>query len=410
MAKGDDRATSRRAWPSVLRLAASDVALMEAYTAGLLVYSAVRPFVSPGRGWWELIEDFAPWWYAPVPLLVGAGVRVRSPMLVAGGLVAASAFLARWGRLLATRPTASAQGGTLKMMSYNVLAWSDTHERIADSVLAEGPDVVAFQELSPDAADYLADAIGSQYPHSVAQTVPDPSGVGIFSRYPLREAVGLQLSKDSHWSQRVVVEAPEGPFTLFNVHASIPRPQPVCRGRWRLLDFRSDRRAGEIRRLASMIDAEVDPVLAVGDFNMTEWSVDYRVMRSRLGDAFRAAGRGFGFTFPNVGHLPRLMPVPWPALRIDYIWHSAQFIPVEAHLGRPGGSDHRPVIVSFARAPSTPGRGAASACGRGVGVRGPLPGAGSSCRPRPRSKDRRSGHTEGDSPAPPGPRSARRRG
>jgi vancomycin resistance protein VanJ len=337
------------AFSSLWPLPPSDVALLEAYNAGLLAYTALRPFTRTGHGWWELVEDFAPWWYAPAPLLALLGRSVGSRTLQAGGLIGIAAFLARWGNRFVhrcPRPTATP---TLRVMTYNVLAWNEAYAGIAASILRERPDIVAFQELSPEAALHLQSRLGAIFPYQALQALPNPSGAGLFSRYPLRDIEDFELSFASHWSQRVVVETPAGPIAFLNIHTSIPKPRLMRRGRWPIVRFSSDRRAGEIRRLVAMLDRIDGPVLVVGDLNMTERSVDYEILRSRLTDAFGAVGRGFGFTFPNVGHLPRLVPIPWPVLRIDYVWHSAHLVPVAAHLGDPGGSDHRPVVADFVR-------------------------------------------------------------
>ena len=108
------------------------------------------------------------------------------------------------------------------------------------------------------------------------------------------------------------------------------------------------RRNAEVRRLTEIVDSVRGPLLVTGDFNMTEYSADYHAMRARLGDAFRAAGRGLGLTFPRPRSYPRELPAPWPVVRLDYVWHSEELRPLDAHVGSSGGSDHRPVIVRVA--------------------------------------------------------------
>jgi endonuclease/exonuclease/phosphatase family metal-dependent hydrolase len=206
-------------------------------------------------------------------------------------------------------------------------------------------------ELTPEAAEAIVRALGRRYPYREFRADPNLSGTCLLSRYPLRDVELFQLAEEGVWNQRAIFEAPSGPVTVFNVHVPVPRPEwcerPV--GPLRLpFRFNVERRRIAVRRLMELADAVEGPCLVLGDFNMTERSRDYRLVRARLGDAYRAVGSGFGHTFPVVGSFPASLPAPWPVLRLDYIWHSADFRPLTAHLGRPGGSDHHPVIVRLA--------------------------------------------------------------
>jgi vancomycin resistance protein VanJ len=340
---------------AVVRPAA--VAAGVAYSAALVLYSAGRARTVGRTGLVELANDFAPWLYAPAAPMLLAGIGWRAPTLAAAGLASTAAFLGRWGRLFA--PRMSAPTGVrpeLTVMTFNVLAWNRQYAATAGVILAEAPDVVAVQELDPLAAVALLRLLADQYPHRALQPYPSPSGAGVFSRHPLRDAEAFRLGvAGGHWSQRMVVEAPSGPLTLFNVHTRIPRLcwERRCGLAGVLPTFSAERCREDVRRLARLLDEVDGPLLVMGDFNMTEYSAHYRLVRARLTDAYRAVGWGFGHTFPRLGSFPHGLPVPWPMVRLDYVWHSAHFRPLSARLGRAGGSDHHPVIVRLARVPSS---------------------------------------------------------
>ncbi|MDP8922594.1 MAG: endonuclease/exonuclease/phosphatase family protein [Chloroflexota bacterium] len=321
-----------------------------AYGLGLVAYAATRPRSTPSTGLLELINNFAPWWFVGVPLVILGGIGLRSPALAAAGLVAAGAFGLTWGDVF-VRPPASPPDGrpTVAVMTLNVLASNRQHGYLADTIAAESPDVVALQELEPDEAEDLVRVLGDRYPHRALRPV-QKLGAGVLSRYPLRHVEDFQLSDGGNWGQRVEIDAPVGRFTLLNVHPAVPHlvrsesggPLPIPR-------YDADRRNAEVRRLTRHIDAVDGPLLVTGDFNLTEYSADYHAMRARLGDAYRAAGRGLGLTFPRPWSFPHALPAPWPVVRLDYVWYSGELRPVEAHVGSSGGSDHRPVIVRFVR-------------------------------------------------------------
>jgi vancomycin resistance protein VanJ len=326
------------------------------YAAALLAYTAARPRTVGRTGLVELANDFAPWLYAPAVPMVLVGIGWRAPALTAAGLASAAAFLGTWGRLF-TRPTPNPTSvqPDLTVITFNILAWNHQYVATAGAILAEAPDIVAIQELDPLAAVELPRLLADHLPHRALRPYPSPSGAAVFSRYPLRGAESFRLDATAgHWSQRMVVEAPSGPLTLLNVHTRIPRLcWSQCRGAARLLPtFTADRCRTDVLHLVRLLDEVEGPLLVMGDFNMTEYSDHYRLVRARLTDAYRAVGRGFGHTFPRLGTFPHGLPVPWPMLRLDYVWHSAHFRPVSAHLGKSGGSDHRPVVVRLARTPA----------------------------------------------------------
>ena len=60
-----------------------------------------------------------------------------------------------------------------------------------------------------------------------------------------------------------------------------------------------------------------------------------------LNDSFRETGWGFGHTLH-----PAFSPVPLQ--RVDYVWHSDEFVATQAFVGQRGGSDHLPFVAKLA--------------------------------------------------------------
>lgn len=319
---------------------------------GVLAYAGLRSRLGDRSGAIELVDDFAPWWYAPAPAIALAGLGLRSGILLLAGAGLAAAFAVRWGSRFGARsaPPAIRSGG-LTVMTFNVEYRNRDHPSTAAVITAVGADVVAMQEVTPEAASYLEWALGARYPYRTFRSASRASGCGVLSRFPLRDVEAFHLSGVGHWAQRMTVDAPDGPLTLFNVHPIVPRFRRSA-PRWPLLvpiKLDTARRRAEIRRLIRLVEGEAGPLLVVGDFNMTEYSHDYRLMRMRLSDAYVGAGQGLGLTFPSPMSFPTNLPSPWPVVRIDYVWHSPELRPIWARVDRGGGSDHRPVVVRLGR-------------------------------------------------------------
>ncbi len=78
-------------------------------------------------------------------------------------------------------------------------------------------------------------------------------------------------------------------------------------------------------------------VLFGGDFNVTAHDGSLGPLRTRLRDAFRTAGVGFGNTATN----------DLPLFRIDQLWHSPKLKPLLITAVKSSYSDHRIVVGVF---------------------------------------------------------------
>ena len=99
-------------------------------------------------------------------------------------------------------------------------------------------------------------------------------------------------------------------------------------------------RAGQVDSIAPMIANSPHPVVVCGDFNDTPMSYTYQVMRGELKDSFVDGGSGISSTFNGLFNL----------LRIDYIFHSKEFVTESYEAPHNKFSDHNPVVVNIQRA------------------------------------------------------------
>jgi endonuclease/exonuclease/phosphatase family metal-dependent hydrolase len=324
-----------------------------AYTGSVVGYALLRRLLGEREGWIELVDDLEPWGYLPAPAVAALGAAIGSTSLTASAIGVVGLYGLRWGHRFLRRTQTTAVGrplAPLTVMTFNTLAWQREGHDLEQSILSANPDIVALQEIGPRSAHFLADALGAQYPHAHITESADSSGAAVLSRYPIRDAVAFRASEKGHWWQRMLVDAPAGPITFFNIHTKIPYVRTTHRRKWlpRIpLAFHAERRRREVEYLVSLIKKVDGAVIVCGDFNMTERSTDHRLMSGRLSDAYQAVGRGLGNSFPRVGSYPRMFPAPWPLLRLDYIWNSHDFQASWAYRGDAGDSDHHPIIVGL---------------------------------------------------------------
>jgi len=94
------------------------------------------------------------------------------------------------------------------------------------------------------------------------------------------------------------------------------------------------KRSYQVRLLESHMSGSPHPVIVCGDFNDTPLSYAYRKISRGLTDAFTESGFGFGTTFNEE---------TFPAIRIDYIFHSKHFNSGGFERFKIPFSDHYPI-------------------------------------------------------------------
>src|SRR5690606_4950844 len=116
---------------------------------------------------------------------------------------------------------------TLRVMTFNIHALNEDADGIADAILRADADVVALQELERATAARLSERLSGRYPHQ--DLIPESgwSGLGVFSKVPLRAEEQRMGGTGRRNPQVVTLELPWGDTTLVNVHnLSIPRTLP----------------------------------------------------------------------------------------------------------------------------------------------------------------------------------------
>jgi vancomycin resistance protein VanJ len=300
---------------------------------GLLVWYPLR--------WWpgdrllpvRLANYFMPWLLMGlIPGVIVAGLthRFRLALVLAiptllMGLTFAPLFLPRTPAALAARTP-------MKVMSYNVWGRNQNITAAAAVIRQAQPDILLLQEVTWPIAHTLKDELADLYPDNELHVAYEPSmGQAILSRYPL---IPTGASYNKGRTQKAVVDTPDGPMAVWNVHPHAPLA-------W-------SRQYQQISALAEEIAAVDGPLIVGGDFNTTDQAETYRLVNQHLNNAHWQAGWGFGFTFP--AHTPRFKRVPiiTPLVRIDHIFYSDHFFARHAGtLSTSGGSDHLPVVAEL---------------------------------------------------------------
>lgn len=313
------------------------IAFSGAYGISISGFLLLRLLLGERVGFIGLLNSFAHLLIIPAVALLPLSLALRRWLLALALALPALNALAAYGPLFLPRATAAPpQPRALSVLSYNVNTGNFNSDLIVTIIRVAAADVVAIQELNPAQAAAFRAQLSDLYPHQALHPRDDFAGQGVLSRYPIR-ADAFWLINLGH--QRVELDFDGQPLAFYNVH-----PVHPLRG----LRFDGAARAEEVTETLRRAAGERIPTLIAGDFNLTDQSADYARITALYGDTYRAAGWGPGFTFPQWRFARLGMPLP-PLARIDYVFHDAHFIPLEARVWpSSGGSDHRPLLARLA--------------------------------------------------------------
>lgn len=209
----------------------------------------------------------------------------------------------------------------LRVLTANLYNGRADPEAVGDLIDATQPDVVAAQELAPNAAEVIA----RRLPHGLLLPAIDHSGAGLATRRPID-------ARRQPLPHRDAVVGRVDDLTIWSVHLANPvgAPPPIAA------------RRAQVTALAELL-AGARRTLLVGDLNATPAWPAYRALTRSLDD-------GVAEWALRCGHRPR--PTwsyrPWlpPVLRIDHAL-VADLKVVRADTARVEGSDHRALIVDI---------------------------------------------------------------
>ncbi len=279
-------------------------------------------------------------------VLTAAILRRRRVALASFALAAVLLF--PWGLSYFRSPPVRTGIPTLIVMSANLLRGSVGEESLLAEIRRTNPDVILFQEYTPDKAAALVPVLGPLYPHYDEAMRDHAFGQAIYSKFafvappdhaphaPLRESlagdlrlggvVGIQDPQI-----RVAIDFHGTPVVLHNIHTPPPMGGSYLAEQRRMTAW-----------LCESVGAETRPMILAGDFNCTIESLNAADLRAAgLAEASDIA-RGRSTTWPTEG------PLSWiPGVRIDHQWHNAGLVCVHSEVCAKNASDHRPIVATY---------------------------------------------------------------
>ncbi|ESA32150.1 endonuclease exonuclease phosphatase [Leptolyngbya sp. Heron Island J] len=203
---------------------------------------------------------------------------------------------------------------------------------------AEQPDLALFIEVGRTMVTQL-DALKTEFPYSTYLAAAD--GIILYSKSPLSNIQLQQFGLHARESLVANLTVGENLLSLVAVHPLPPIEHRMFQSRNTLLADAED-----------YIKTQTEPVLLLGDLNITMWSPYYQALIQQT--QLKNAREGFGIqaTWPRLGSYYRLptwfqwliAPLQIP---IDHCLVSPEIKVANIHTGIDTGSDHAPIVVDL---------------------------------------------------------------
>lgn len=257
------------------------------------------------------------------------------------------------------------------VMSYNVMNYrypqadknDEPLEMIYKFVRANNVDILCLQETTHGdkeqgvVDEYLPDMkYRAFYQYSATDARRNPSGLAIYSRYPIvakgivhtdRSAVrsiwaDVRIKRDTvriinnHLQSTYISNSDVDFLSSFHLVGE-ERSRNHLREIVSKLNENYKTRAPQADAIAKFIKSSPYPVVVCGDFNDTPLSYTYNTLSSGLNDSFVAKGRGTAGTYNGFFNM----------FRIDYVLMSDDLEVYEYYPFDVVYSDHNPIAASF---------------------------------------------------------------
>jgi endonuclease/exonuclease/phosphatase (EEP) superfamily protein YafD len=294
------------------------------FAGGSAVASAL-PLLS--HMWWvfDLFSHFRVQ-YLALSLLVVSVFAVRKRWR---GVVSMLPFFVLNAHAIAAARTttdpATGSQPTFSILNVNVNSTNSDYSAVVDLIEATSPDVAVLIEINDSWRSALS-RLDPDYPYHVEQLQNDNFGIGLISRYPLRDTEIRDLLGTPAVS--ALVEVGEERLRIVGAHL-----RPPLSAEW------SAARNRQLEELGRWIDMASEPTAVVGDFNITAYSPIFSAWLDEHGLSTPARSTSTTISWPT--------SLPLLGILIDHYVTTDDIVIDDMSRGPAIGSDHYPQFATL---------------------------------------------------------------
>lgn len=223
----------------------------------------------------------------------------------------------------------------IRILSFNINIENKNYEEVINVVQKNRPDVTLFMEVDKKAVENLKAGLKNTLPYVFRSP---GGGLAILSRFPIQDAKGDNFNRQGGHNLIATLEVDKKPIKLIGTHPIVP----IKPG-----NFHSRNR--QLAALSNYIRGLNQPLILVGDFNLTPWSPYYRQFINKTKLHNTRLGFGILPTWPRPAshvHLPHLL-LPLMNIPIDHCFVSKHFSVAGIYTGANANSDHASLLTDL---------------------------------------------------------------
>jgi endonuclease/exonuclease/phosphatase family metal-dependent hydrolase len=238
----------------------------------------------------------------------------------------------------------------LKVISYNSQGFNihehiegkNIGDKIISFISSENADVVCFQEVN---YWYLKKFDEYPYKYRSSESGSGKAKLAILSKYPIIRNVSMSFPNTGNDAVYADIAYKNDTIRIYNLHLQSYKIVPSSK------TFSEKESERTLKKMVNTFDKQLEQAkiirkhkesspyktLICGDFNNTQFSNIYRIVKGGYQDSFIEEGKGFGRTYDLKG-LP---------MRIDYIMADDSFEIIEHQNYDVKLSDHYPIKATL---------------------------------------------------------------
>lgn len=269
-------------------------------------------------GFGSLVDSGLPFLGLGIPVLALVALLRRSRLALLTLLLPILVWTLMFGT--AWLPAGAGGAVALRVASQNLRVGNPDPVATVTALAGTEPDLIGLQEVAGNIQGPAAGALRERYLYRAAE-----STVALWSRFPIRDDVGVDTGMGWNRALRAVVETPHGEVVVYVVHLGSARAGDTAT------------RDHTVGMLATALRQDpAQRLIVLGDFNTASTDRAISPLTDLLADAQADAGRGLGFTWPAA----------LPVTRPDHVLYRG-LTAASAGVVRTPASDHRAVTAGF---------------------------------------------------------------
>lgn len=230
------------------------------------------------------------------------------------------------------------QSGNYRVLVANLNFSNYDATRTLSLMATEQPDLALFLEVGRTMETQL-DRLKADFPYSTH--IASEEGIVLYSKSPLSNVQLQQFGLYARESLTVNLDIDGRKLSLVAVHPLPPIEHTMFQSRNTLL-----------AEVGDYIKTQTDPVLLLGDLNITMWSPYYHALIEQTHLKNTRKGFGIQATWPRLSSyygLPTWLQGLFNPLQIpiDHCLVSPEIKVTDIHTGTDTGSDHAPIVVDL---------------------------------------------------------------